>query len=299
MLLMLLITLILVSSNRDNSSRLSSMLSTSTHAGTPAEDEIGQMISAIEEQEVYTPTFEDALPEPMFQKAAAPVEVVAEKRHLMGLIIDDVGYSMKAMRRLVQLPFAVNVAILPDSPYAKESAQMAYQHGLTVMLHMPMQTSNPKYQQKMERSYLHKDMSKDEFISAFEEALAKVPHVQGVNNHMGSLLTENKQAMQWMMELCKKHNLFFIDSRTSSKSVAASEADQAQIFWNQRDVFLDHSVEAAALEHAWSSALHCTETSDHCIVLGHPHPETLDFLEHGIHGLGTQFFVPIRQILKD
>ncbi len=105
--------------------------------------------------------------------------------------------------------------------------------------------------------------------------------------------------MQWTMELCKKHGLYFIDSRTSSKSVAARTARNAGIPWNNRDIFLDHSVEASALQHAWDSALKCVKSSDHCIVLAHPHPETLDFLEQHAKGLSSQSFVPVNQVLRN
>lgn len=299
-----LLFVIWIESSKEDSSKIPAMvLPKATHASVPKQEDIGQVISPILQQEPAPQvTFEDALPEPVIEKKAAPAESpapVLADRHLLGLVIDDVGYSMSALQRIIALPFATTVAILPDAPHAEESARMAHQHGLTVMLHMPMQTSNPKYQKKMEQYYLHQDMSKEEFTQVFEAALAKVPYVQGVNNHMGSKLTENSKAMSWMMELCAKHNLFFIDSRTSSKSVAAKTADTSGIHWNARDVFLDHSVELAALQHAWDSSLKCVNSNDYCITLGHPHPETLDFLESKAQGLSAQSFVPVSQILKD
>jgi len=253
-----------------------------------------------------TLTFEDELPEPVpsYTAPSAPskpnqTHKTATSDQRIAVLIDDVGYDLHALQRLIALPFTISVAILPDAPHAKEAAQMAHQHGIKVMLHMPMQTSNPKYQQKMERFYLHNAMSKAEFINVFEAALAKVPYAEGINNHMGSLLTSNKQYMQWLMQLCLKHGLFFIDSRTASTSVAAAQADQAGIAWNQRDVFLDHKTDAASLQHAWDSSLKCLQKNDHCIVIGHPHQETLNFLEHHAKGLDAQNFIAIDALLYD
>ncbi|MDX8383815.1 MAG: divergent polysaccharide deacetylase family protein, partial [Ghiorsea sp.] len=207
------------------------------------------------------------------------------------------GYDLRALQRLIALPYQINVAILPDAPHAKKAARMAHQHGITVMLHMPMQTANPKYQQKMERFYLHNQMSKDEFRSVFEAALAKVPYVEGINNHMGSLLTSNKKYMKWLMELCKKHHIFFIDSRTAASSVAAAQAEKAGIPWNQRDVFLDHKVDPKSLQHAWHTAASCLSEKSNCIIIGHPHKETINFLEHHAQGIDTQSFVAIDTLL--
>ena len=261
---------------------------------------VGDIIAPMveHEEDTFVLTFEDELPEPISENRQENNTAIYEDRHQIALIIDDVGYDLKALRRLLALPYTLTVSILPDAPYAKQAAQMAYQHGAEVMLHMPMQTTNPKYQNKMEKYYLHQGMSKAVFTQVFEDALAKVPHAQGVNNHMGSALTENAQSMQWLMELCQKNNLFFIDSRTSSKSVGATTAEASHIAWNQRDIFLDHSVEKDALQHAWQSTLSCAKRNDHCIMLAHPHQETLAFLEHGIASEDFSRFVSINSVLK-
>jgi polysaccharide deacetylase 2 family uncharacterized protein YibQ len=248
------------------------------------EDSIAQVIAPMvaeegtQTEDTFTLTFEDELPNPTTPATDSKAQEVT-KRHVLALIIDDVGYSMQALRRLIALPYPLTLSILPDAPYAKQAAQMAYQHGITVMLHMPMETTNPKYQSKMEDFYLHTTMSQPVFTQVFEDALAKVPHAVGVNNHMGSALTADKKSMQRLMQLSAKHNLFFIDSRTTAKSVAADTAQEAHIPWNARDIFLDNSVEADALTHAWDSAMACVQRNDYCIMLAHPHPETISFLE--------------------
>lgn len=295
-LLILILLLVWVGSDKKAASNISQ-----TFTNTPVNnntDDIGQVISPLLD-DTYVLTFEDELPNPTFKDSNENATIhPAENRHELSLIIDDVGYDLHALERLIALPYTITVSILPDAPYAREAAMMAHQHGLTVMLHMPMQTANPKYQQKMEKFYLHQDMDKQTFTSVFEAALAKVPYVEGVNNHMGSQLTSDQRSMDWLMALCKKHNLFFIDSRTSASSVGAETAQQSGIHWNTRDVFLDHSVEASALQHAWDSMLSCVQRNDTCIMLAHPHQETLDFLENSAQGLNAQAFVTVTDTLK-
>ena len=293
-LLILILLLVWVASNQNTVSNISQIFSNTTNNT----DDIGQVIAPLLE-DTYVLTFEDELPDPVFKDSREDITVhPIENRHVLSLIIDDVGYDLHALERLIALPYTITVSILPDAPYAQEAAMMAHQHGLTVMLHMPMQTANPKYQQKMEKFYLHQDMDKQTFTSVFEAALAKVPYVEGVNNHMGSQLTSDQKSMDWLMELCQKHNLFFIDSRTSASSVGADTAQQSGIDWNTRDVFLDHSVEASALQHAWDSMLSCVQRNDTCITLAHPHKETLNFLEKHAQGLASQAFVTVSEVLK-
>ena len=154
-LLTLLVLLIWFTGNKKNISGLLSNenLSSKNRLSTQPESDIRNVISPLLAEETFVLKFEDELPDPVYKEEAA---VSAEntgghhyKRHLLGLIIDDVGYDLKALSRLLELPFTLTVSISPDSPPAAEAARLAHQHGLKVMLHMPMQTSNPKYQQKM------------------------------------------------------------------------------------------------------------------------------------------------------
>ena len=263
------------------------------------EPNIGNLIAPMVAQEdTFTLVFEDELPDPVVASDTV-AKTTRQNKHQIALIIDDVGYDMKALKRLLALPYTITVSILPDAPYAKRAAQLAHQHGATVMLHMPMETANIKYQGRMEDFYLHSAMSKPIFTQVFEDALSKIPYVVGINNHMGSALTADKKSMQWLMELSKKHGLFFVDSRTSATSVGRKVAEASGITWNERDIFLDHSLEAEALQHAWQSALNCAQRNDHCVMLAHPHQETLAFLEHSVLPQDYHRFVNIKDTLHE
>ncbi len=200
----------------------------------------------------------------------------------IALIMDDVGYDLNALRRVLALPFRVAISILPDSPYAAEAAIMAHEAGSTVMLHLPMEPSNPKYRARMNGSFLKIDMNEDQVRDHFIQALNKVPHVTGVNNHMGSLLTTLEEPMRWVMEICKERGLFFVDSKTAHNSVAAKTAVAQGVTWASRRVFLDHTVDEEDLRLAWKSAMKCAKRKGSCIVIAHPHAETLNFLEQQV-----------------
>jgi polysaccharide deacetylase 2 family uncharacterized protein YibQ len=61
---------------------------------------------------------------------------------------------------------------------------------------------------------------------------------------------------------------------------------------------LDNSVEEDALTHAWDSAMACVQRNDYCIMLAHPHPETLNFLEQHAQAFNKHFFTDIQNVLR-
>ena len=197
----------------------------------------------------------------------------------MALILDDVGYDLAALKRALALPWPVAVSVLPDAPHAARAARMAHAAGHLVMLHLPMEPANPRYRARMDAGFLRADMSRDEVRRIVLADLARIPFVAGINNHMGSRLTTMERPMRWVMEICREKGLFFVDSRTTKDSVAARMAREAGVAWGERRVFLDDSVAPEALAAAWEAARVRLKRRQPVIVIAHPHPETLDFLE--------------------
>jgi len=237
-----------------------------------------------------------------FHKAPArpsskPLPTPSTNRAGIALIMDDVGYDLDALRRVLELPFRVAISILPDAPYAVQAAEMAHEAGSIVMLHLPMEPSNPKYRARMDDSFLKTGMNEVQVHERFRQALEQVPYVTGVNNHMGSLLTTLEEPMRWVMEVCKEKSLFFVDSKTSRDSVAATVAEKRGIPWASRRVFLDHTVEDEDLRLAWESAMRCAKRKGSCIVIAHPHAETLNFLEQQVIEGDRSLIQPLTTLL--
>jgi polysaccharide deacetylase 2 family uncharacterized protein YibQ len=216
----------------------------------------------------------------------------------IALIIDDVGYNLKALSRILKLDVPVSISVLPDSPYAARAATMAHQAGQLVMLHLPMQPLTPKYRNHMTDAFLRVEMSDNELRRTFARDLSQVPFAEGVNNHMGSHLTQLEKPMRQVMALCQEQGLFFVDSITSGKSVAASLASEMGLAWASRRIFLDHNINQSAMLEAWRMARACANAGGQCIVIAHPHPETLAFLETHLSGDDLALIQPLRGFLK-
>jgi polysaccharide deacetylase 2 family uncharacterized protein YibQ len=127
---------------------------------------------------------------------------------------------------------------------------------------------------------LYLDMHEHEVRRAMRDALADVPHVRGVNNHMGSLITRHPGHMEWVMEeLRKAGDLYFIDSRTSARTVAQKLAAEQGLKNASRTVFIDPSRDNEIIERQIKRFISAAHQQNGVIAIAHPYPQTLDLLE--------------------
>ncbi|MDQ6962079.1 MAG: divergent polysaccharide deacetylase family protein [Mariprofundaceae bacterium] len=210
---------------------------------------------------------------------STPTRSLLSSQQNIAIIMDDLGYRLSDAKALLALAFPVTFAVIPHTPFATEVASQAHQAGRTVILHQPMETSNPKYHDINQVGLLYQGMTREHFVQVLEANIASVPYVSGLNNHMGSLLTSLDEPMQWVMEVSKKHQLYFVDSRTTHKTVAIAHAQREGVVWAERKVFLDASRDIMSIKKAWQKALRYAKKGQQCIVIAHPYPETLAFLK--------------------
>jgi len=206
----------------------------------------------------------------MFGSAAA-----SAARPAIAIIIDDLG-NRASDKQVIQLPGAITCAFLPHTPYTPELARLAHQHNKQVMLHVPMQSMHVH---ELGPGSLTLDMNETEIARTLQRNLAAVPHVQGVNNHMGSLLTQHPGHMLWLMQAMNKHgDLFFVDSRTTAETVAKMVADENQIPNLSRDVFLDAQDSVAFVESQFKLLIRKARKNGTAVGIAHPYPNTMKVL---------------------
>ncbi len=192
------------------------------------------------------------------------------------LIIDDMGNNLDLGQRAIALPGAVNYAFLPHSTYSKTLANEANRLHKEVLLHAPMSNL---HDYPTGPGTLTPKMSQQQFVATLADNIASIPHAKGVNNHMGSLLTQLKQPMSWLMRELKQQNLYFVDSRTSPLTVAESSAREIKLPTLRRDVFLDNQRTPEAIAKQFAQLVRLSKQHGQAVAIGHPYPETLDFLE--------------------
>ncbi|MEW7978224.1 MAG: divergent polysaccharide deacetylase family protein [Candidatus Sedimenticola endophacoides] len=199
------------------------------------------------------------------------------------LIIDDMGNRRAWGEAALEIPGAVTYSFLPHTPHAERLARLARGQGKGVMLHLPMESAEG-YRLGPGGLTLHQ--TEEEFRHTLATALEAVPHVQGVNNHMGSLLTRHPGAMGWLMQGLREHGpLFFIDSRTTARSQARAVALEYAVPSAGRNVFLDNQRDPEAILAQFQRLVRIARSEGHAIGIGHPYPETSQVLRQVIERL--------------
>jgi hypothetical protein len=217
--------------------------------------------------------------------AAAPAASEAGEGVTIGIIIDDLGNSLANGERATRLPGAITCAILPHTPFARILADAAHATGKEVMLHLPMASRDA---QEPGPGQLDAGMPPLEMRATLDYNLSTVPHVIGVNNHMGSLLTTQPVAMDWLMRELAQRRLFFVDSRTDTQTVAADAARRVGVPALERHVFLDDDPAPAAVAAQLDRLEQLARRHGYALAIGHPHPVTLAALERWLPQLAAR-----------
>lgn len=209
--------------------------------------------------------------------AAAKKPIVSPGANKVALIVDDMGYSLEAINELCNIGQPLTVAIIPYSPLASEIAAISTQHDLEVILHLPLEAINNENDRS--KGMITADMSEAEVITVLEKDLDQVPYIQGVNNHMGSKITANSKLMNIILERLKERDLFFIDSRTTSSSVAYDMAQSLNIPSAYRHVFLDGEPNENYIKGQLMELFRRAQKNGFALGICHPIKETLKVLK--------------------
>ncbi len=197
----------------------------------------------------------------------------------LAIVIDDFGYRLHNENKILQMPSAVSIAVLPDSPHGREMAQKAHKQGREILIHLPML---PLSKQPLEKNTLHPSMNKEEIEAIIHDAIQKVPYATGMNNHMGSAMTSNLSGMKKVMGALSQYHLYFLDSVTigSTQVSKASIGTPVQIL--RRNVFLDNVQTEAETLHQLNRAIALARKQGSAIAIGHPYPTTIRALRQGL-----------------
>ena len=197
---------------------------------------------------------------------AAPVE--------MAIILDDWGQSGALVDDVVAIGRPLTLAVIPHLRRSYEVAEEAHGYGLGVMLHMPMQ---PKSNRQPAEPHTILTTSPDaEIERLLDEALASVPHAQGVNNHQGSAATSDLRVMRAVLKHLKEKGLFFVDSKVIASSVCEQAAREAGIRFASRDVFIDNVATVDAVKNQLWEAIRVAKYQGRAVVIGHDKRPTLE-----------------------
>ncbi|WP_246096187.1 divergent polysaccharide deacetylase family protein [Paenibacillus sinopodophylli] len=203
--------------------------------------------------------------------AKRQVEVSSQEKRTVAVVIDDFGNGMNGTPEMMKLPIHITAAIMPFMPTTKQDAEEAHRLGHDVIVHMPMEP-NKGLKKWLGPGALTTDLSDDEVRKRVEDAINDVPHAIGMNNHMGSKVTSDERMMRIVLGVCKERGLFFLDSRTTYKTVVPKIAEELGVPIVSNDVFLDDVYSVQHISKQIGVLRKHLESHISCITIGHVGP---------------------------
>lgn len=226
-------------------------------------------------------------------QSVSPQDVQAR----VAIIIDDAGHNLKPMQSLLALPVRFDIAILPRLKYSKEIANQLHQAGFEIMLHQPMEPKNSQIDPGPGAIYA--TMTAEQIENVLEENFKSIPHLVGLNNHMGSKATSNQNVMEAVLKTALTHNLFFIDSVTArSKVKEAAEVVGVSIL--SRDIFLDNDKDPELIKRQMQKLKKIALRDGSAIGIGHFFPVTIDAIAEVLPDYQESgvLIVPVSQLIE-
>lgn len=196
----------------------------------------------------------------------------------VAIIIDDLGWNKESADALLNIDAPICFAILPHLPFSKIIADEAGLKHRDVLLHLPMEPYGYPHKDPGIKP-LTDDMSKNDIEALIKDYISEIPHIVGMNNHMGSKFTENERGMRYVMEILKDKNLFFVDSFTTPKSLAYQTAKTSGVKTARRQVFLDNEEDEEYIKGQIEKLIALARKDNTAIGIGHPHPQTINALQ--------------------
>ena len=205
------------------------------------------------------------------------------------LVIDDFGYRNDAISDgFLNLPIPITCAVLPGHKQSSPVAKKAVSAGKEVIIHMPMQSSVAS---KGEDEFkLKVGMTSQEIEWRLNEALKEIPEALGINNHQGSKATADGKVMAVVASVLKNKDKFFLDSRTSSKTVGESTMRSVGVLTARRHVFLDNDLSVEKISNQFDELVRISKKKGVAIGIGHVKGNTLKVLQKKIPLLVEQGF---------
>lgn len=207
------------------------------------------------------------------------------------IIVDDLGLKKNPIDQLLKIQAPITFAVLPSLPYSTYAAEKAYKKGWDVILHMPMEP-------KESSGYIGADagdevllvgLPKDTILAKLNNSLNSVPHVIGVNNHMGSKFMENGELTELILKDLKKKGMLFVDSKTSSQSTGYDTAMELGMKTAQRDIFLDHSSKSSThVKKQLKKLIELSKKRGYAVGICHPYPGTIEALTEMIPNMDDE-----------
>ena len=216
----------------------------------------------------------------------------------LAVIIDDCGYDVDLVQRLVDLHAPFSFAIIPYRDFSSDSLHVINGGGQVAMLHLPMEPMNASAMSEGKSTVLT-SMDDKRIMQLTREMVESLPGISGVNNHQGSKATSDERTMRAVLKELKRQGMFFVDSNTYAKSLGDKLAAGMGIPTGRNNIFLDNSTnEDEIIKRIWQAAA-IADKYGSAIAICHARPHTVNAWEQVIDEVKASGLklVPVTEVL--
>jgi len=215
--------------------------------------------------------YEEKLPEDKIEKPVLKAKPADFKKPVIAIVIDDMGISHKRTADISSLKHPLTASFLTYATDLDKQIAASKASGHEIMAHIPME---PKAKNNISPDVLTVSMDDGQIRDRLSSMLAKFKNIKGVNNHMGSLFTEDSHRMGVVMQELSKRGLFFLDSKTTPNSAAVKSAEKYKVTHIERNVFLDNANEFDYIMQQLNHVESIARKNGYAIAIGHPKSQT-------------------------
>jgi polysaccharide deacetylase 2 family uncharacterized protein YibQ len=190
---------------------------------------------------------------------------------------------------VISLPGPLTIAFMSYATELASQARAARSAGDEIWMHIPMEPMDGEVDAGP--NVLKTSLTLEENHRRLDWALARLPGIVGVNNHMGSKFTQSAPGMAMVMEELRARGLAFIDSRTIAATVASQVASEMGVPHIDRDVFIDNDESVQAVLRQLEETERVALRRGYALAIGHPHPTTIAALQQWLPTLRAKGFV--------
>jgi polysaccharide deacetylase 2 family uncharacterized protein YibQ len=228
-----------------------------------------------------------------------PVLPAPERKGSVVYVIDDAGNNPRELEPFLRFPGPLTVAVLPGLPHSARAARMAREAGKEVILHQPMQALGGE---DPGPGAIYSGMSESEIRAVLEKNIAEIGPVAGMNNHQGSMITEDGAIMKTVLEFCHENGLYFLDSRTTAGTVAPEISRELGVTIAERNIFLDNEQGRDAIMSYLEQGLSIARKKNTAVMIGHAwSPELAGILSDLYAGLTAEgyTFATVSDVVRE
>lgn len=263
-----------------------------TTADIPTEQNEESTANLVEVQADKVPVVEEAkavetLVEEKVEVATNDTSVVQSSetpRAVLAVVVDDMGVNQQRTKEMLRLQGAFTSSFLTYGADLQKLARTAQNAGHEVILHAAMEPLGPA---NLAPDTIKVSMDEAQIEALFQSMLDKFDGLQikGVNNHMGSKFTEHAEKLRYVMNMIKAHDMYFLDSKTTTHSQGSAVAKANNVPFVERNVFLDNEDNYDYIRKQLDKAQKIARKRGFAVAICHPKKQTYRVLQEWVKDL--------------